>query len=426
MSAHRAGLAGKPEGWRAKYCPPGSGFPGRPGKPSSLVLFALLTLLLAACGTSSGHDGHEAADSAPKADSATESPHDGHSAQAAPIRHKPLRAGERRVTVRMPESYTPSAPTGVGTDDYRCFLLDPELADDQFITGFNVLPGNPDVVHHVILFRVPADLVSEAEQMDDSTKGQGWTCFGNSGLRSSGEEIDDAPWLGAWAPGGSEQVYAKGFGEELGKGSRVIMQVHYNLLAGIKPDRSAAELRLAPTTNKIQTLQTQLFPVPVEMPCRPEHSDGKLCDRAAALADVKKRFGDGPGSTADLLHFLCGPVNAGSVQSCTRTVNRPETVRGVAGHMHLLGKSIKVEVNPGQADHRTLLNLPVWDFDNQGSKPVAPARLQAGDTVKVTCRHSQELRDLLPSFEGQPDKYVLWGEGTTDEMCLAILLVTSP
>ena len=235
------------------------------------------------------------------------------------MRHKPLRAGERRVTVRMPEPYTPvGARPGVGTDDYRCFLLDPKVPSDQFITGFNVLPGNPDVVHHVILFRVPADLVAEAEQKDAATPGQGWTCFGNSGLGSGGREIDDAPWLGAWAPGGSEQVYGKGFGEELGKGSRVVMQVHYNLLAGKQPDRSAAELRLAPATDKIQPLQTRLLPAPVELPCRPEHSDGALCDRARALADVKKRFGEGPGSTADLLHFLCGRDQGRPVQSCTR------------------------------------------------------------------------------------------------------------
>jgi hypothetical protein len=30
----------------------------------------------------------------------------------------------------------------------------------------------------------------------------------------------------------------------------------------------------------------------------------------------------------------------------------------------------------------------------------------------------------LPSFEGQPERYVVWGEGTTDEMCLGILLAT--
>jgi len=39
---------------------------------------------------------------------------------------------------------------------------------------------------------------------------------------------------------------------------------------------------------------------------------------------------------------------------------------------------------------------------------------------------SQELRDRLPAFHGIPDKYVVWGEGTTDEMCLGILLVTRP
>jgi hypothetical protein len=183
---------------------------------------------------------------------------------------------------------------------------------------------------------------------------------------------------------------------------------------------------LVPATHKITTLQTQLFPAPVELPCRPEHSDGKLCDRAAALADAKKRFGEEIGSIADLLHFICGPVAAGPAQSCSRTIRRPETVRAVAGHMHLLGRSITIDSNPGRPDHRTLLDIPVWDFDNQGSRPVKPLHLQRGDTVRVTCRHSQGLRDRLPSFQGQPDKYVLWGEGTTDEMCLGILLVTRP
>ena len=46
-----------------------------------------------------------------------------------------------------------------------------------------------------------------------------------------------------------------------------------------------------------------------------------------------------------------------------------------------------------------------------------------GDQVRVTCEHDQELRDLLPAFEGQPDRYVVWGEGSTDEMCLGILQV---
>jgi hypothetical protein len=31
-----------------------------------------------------------------------------------------------------------------------------------------------------------------------------------------------------------------------------------------------------------------------------------------------------------------------------------------------------------------------------------------------------------PSSEGLPERYVVWGEGTTDEMCLGIVMVTRP
>jgi hypothetical protein len=378
-------------------------------------------VLVAACGS----DGGGAATRAEPTDGASTPPAPATgTTTTAPAGSEPLRAGERRVTVRMPAAYTPSAPTGVGTDDYRCFLLDPKITTDSYITGFNVRPGNPDVVHHVILFRVPPDLVAQAERKDAETPGQGWTCFGTSGLSNDGS-IDDAPWLGAWAPGGSERVYGKGLGEEFAAGSRVIMQVHYNLLAGSEPDTSAAELRLSTDANT-QVLQTQLIPAPVELPCRPGKG-GNLCDRDQALADVKARFGDGPGSTANYLHLLCGGGPAGPTQSCTREISEPETIRGVAGHMHLLGKSIRIEVNPGTPRAQTVLDIPVWDFDNQGSQPTPPIHLQRGDTVKVTCTHSQALRDRLPAFETQrEDRYVMWGEGTTDEMCLGILLVTRP
>ena len=82
-------------------------------------------------------------------------------------------------------------------------------------------------------------------------------------------------------------------------------------------------------------------------------------------------------------------------------------------------------VNEGKADERTVLDIPVWNFDDQGSIPLAePLDVAPGDTITVTCTHDQELRDLLPAFEGTQDRYVAWGEGTTDEMCLGIVLMT--
>jgi hypothetical protein len=350
--------------------------------------------------------------------------HQGHPTASNAV-EQPLRAGEERLTIAMPEAYTPSAPTGIGTDDYRCFLLDPGLDHNAFITGTDVKPGNQTVVHHVILFRVPPKYVAEAEQLDATTNGEGWTCFGNSGIADN-QQIDNAPWLGAWAPGGSESVLADGLGVPLEKGSRIVMQVHYNLLAGREPDTSAAQLRIMPASAHLQPLQTMLLPAPVELPCRPGHTANPLCDREKALTDVQSRFGVGPGSMGDILHYLCGPIKASGTQTCDIPIRAATTVRAVAGHMHLLGRSISITANPGTDREQVLLDIPVWNFDNQGAKPIDPVHLKPGDTVRVTCHHVQWLRDKLPSFEGQPDRYVVWGEGTTDEMCLGILQVTHP
>jgi hypothetical protein len=378
-----------------------------------LVAAALAVGVLAACGststgTSVGPLQHSVA---PAADT------------GAPVKDLPLRPGEHRVTVRMPTPYKPSAPTGVGTDDYRCFLLDPHITHDSFVTGFNIRPGSPQVVHHVILFRVPPDRVAEARAKDASDPGEGWTCFGTSGI-GGGQGIDDAPWLGAWAPGGTEQLYGNGLGESMPAGSMIVMQVHYNLLLGDVPDQSAAELRLTEDPHT-QALQTVLLPAPVELPCRPDHG-GPLCDRAKAFANLVARFGP-DAQTANFLHLLCGGTAPGPVQSCTRTVQQAETVRGVAGHMHLLGQSISIVANQGTARQKVLLDIKQWNFDNQRSVAIAPFRLNPGDTVTVSCRHSQRLRDLLPAFASQrQDRYVMWGDGSTDEMCLGILLVTRP
>ena len=196
----------------------------------------------------------------------------------------------------MPEAYTPSAPNGVGTDDYRCFILDPKLEQDAFLTGTNILPGNPEVVHHVIMFQLPPDARSYAEQADAAEPGLGWTCFGNMGFGGGpGEQLDNAQWLGAWAPGGKEAVAAPGYGTRLAKGTQVVMQVHYNLLNGEQPDISAMQLRLAPKSADLTPLETMLLPAPVELPCRPGHDASPLCDRDAAVADVKARFGAGSG-----------------------------------------------------------------------------------------------------------------------------------
>ena len=394
---------------------------------AQLLAVVATLVLLAGCtqdGSSDPAPAAAPASTAPAAPAATDPATADGPANAKPARAVPLRTGERRMTLRMPAAYAPSAPTGVGTDDYRCFLLDPHLTKDVFLTGTNVLPGNPDVVHHVILFRVAPGQVAEAQAKDAATPGEGWTCFGGTGLKGDFSNVDDANWLGAWAPGVGESTHRNGYGVDLPAGSRIVMQVHYNLLVAHTPDTSSTQIRWMPRSAHLTPLHTVLLPAPVELPCRPGHDASPLCDREAAVADVKARFGDVAGSTADLLYFVCGGrPEPSEVTSCTRRVPRPMTILGVAGHMHLLGRRITIVTNPGTPRARTILDIPVWNFDNQGARPIRPVRLDTLDNVKVTCRHVQWLRDRLPSFRGQEEKYVVWGEGTTDEMCLGMLQV---
>src|SRR5688500_11726094 len=193
-------------------------------------------LALSACGGTdgTGSDGgrsatqpaeqpaEQPASTSPNAEEAASGSHGGgHYAEPATARK--LRPGETRTTIAMPGAYTPSAPYGTGTDDYRCFLLDPQLERDAWLTGTQVLPGNPDVVHHVILFQVPPEQVAAAEAKDAAEEDEGWTCFGGTGLEQF-QNVDNAAWIGAWAPGGEESVVKPGFGVRLAKGARVVMQ----------------------------------------------------------------------------------------------------------------------------------------------------------------------------------------------------------
>jgi hypothetical protein len=335
-----------------------------------------------------------------------------------------LRPGESRLELAMATPYRPSAARGA-TDDYRCFLLDPKLGSDRFVTSARIDPGAASLVHHVILYRVGPGSVAEAASLDRRTPGAGWTCFGGPGVAAGTANprgfLDDAGWIAAWAPGSGGDRLRAGTGIELPAGSRIVMQIHYNLLNGTRVDRSRAVLTTVPATRGLEPLHTVLLPAPVELACRASES-GRLCDRTAAVFDQANRFGNDAAIVPTGLLLLCGKDAARPVArpttSCDRPVATPTTIHAVAGHMHVLGRTIRIELNPGTPRARLLLEIPRWSFHWQGSYLLEqPVRAEPGDVLRVTCRHDTSLRT------GEP-RYVLWGEGTTDEMCLGVLQVT--
>jgi hypothetical protein len=345
----------------------------------------------------------------------------------------------RTVTLAPPKAYTPHAPGG-GIDDYHCFVLDPKLAQDAFVTAALIKPQRTGIVHHVILYEAAGAQAADASRLNKASGGKGWTCFGGPGLpfdlsgSSSASRLGQPPWIAAWVPGHTTNALPSGTGVLLHKGAKIVMQVHYNLIEAAGPDRSQAQLRLRPATTPLTPLETQLYAAPVELPC-PDGVSGPQCSRQKALQDEVNKYGASAAFVPTALLKLCNRTLADYPQSvragtsipttCDRAITQKETIYGVAGHMHLRGQDISVVLDPGTAKEQTLLHIPAWVFHWQDVYYLKqPVTIGPGDTVRVRCTfdNSKAGQPVIGSKQLTP-RYVLWGEGSTDEMCLAMLSV---
>ena len=336
----------------------------------------------------------------------------------------------RTYSVQMEKAYLPQAPA-LGWDDYRCFLLDPKVEQDSIIRSIQFIPENKDYVHHAIIFRVTSsDLPSAIEK---NKNGEGWPCFGGSGLGGMLSTFVSSPWISSWAPGRGKDLLPEGYGIPFKKGEQFVLQVHYNLLAAkdgkIPTDRSKIIMETVPADgSSIQALNIELLPAPVELAC-PSGVTGPLCDRRAALLDLAARTNNASVIEVIGIATLCGQDGWQAKPSlssiCDKVVSKPYTVIAAAAHMHLLGRTMKITLNPGTSREQILLNVNDYDFDNQA--PIylpKPTSVNSGDVVRVECTFDPTLRQLLPILKNQPPRYITWGEGSSDEMCLGVLSVT--
>jgi mono/diheme cytochrome c family protein len=339
------------------------------------------------------------------------------------------------MTLTPARSYLPKAAVG-GLDDYHCFLLEPHLSQNEYVTSAVIRPQQSSIVHHVILFEAAGENLTEARHLNDASGGNGWTCFGGPGLsethpNASSADVDRLgvpPWIAAWVPGHTNNDLPQGTGVLVHAGAGIVMQVHYNLIHKARRDRSRAVLRFAPAaTTKLTPLNTILVPAPVELPC-PRGVQSQLCSRNVAVQDEIKKYGYDAALIPAGLLYICGksladyPSSPASVKSlstsCDRRVTRPLRIYGVAGHMHTRGYDIRVELNG-----KTLLHIPRWNFHWQDAYYLKqPVDANPGDVIHVSCTFDNSaVKQPLVNGKLLKPRYVLWGEGTTDEMCLGLL-----
>ncbi len=312
----------------------------------------------------------------------------------------PLPTLEGATELTLPE-FTPAVDGSAVAlfDEYRCFLVEPELDALSFITGYDVAPGNSAIVHHVLGFIVDPELVtqdgrSNAEVMQaldeegPNPERPGWSCFGAAG---DGVDVEAVPVT--WAPGQGVVNYKAGIGVPFVPGRKLVVQVHYNLADSAtvgQSDQTRVRMRLQPAVERPAAF---LLPDPFL---------DSLFEGAPALLEAGQPsvkyvweqtgadMGIPPGVQADLVSIF--------------------------PHMHERGRKYTFEVDNGNG-YQCQGQIDRWDFNWQRFYDyVTPLPFTADTRVRVTC-------DFDTTEVTEP---VSPGWGTRNEMCLATLMLALP
>lgn len=303
-----------------------------------------------------------------------------------PLRSKPVTSaggwvlGEPDAVLDYGEAYTVAAG---GDDVYRCFPVRNPFGRDVWLSGIEVHPGDRRVLHHVVMYLDP---LGESAARDAAEDGPGYTCFG-------GPATSQPMVLGGWAPGNRPAFFPPGTAMRLSAGSSVVIQCHYHNResAADVADRTTVGLHVTgdPSPQEIYLLPllNDSFRIPA----------GDPAHRVEALLDPSQYTGG--------LFAVSGHVLA------------------VLPHMHLLGRSIRVDMLLPDATEQRLVEIEDWDFDWQDTYTFERAvPIPGGAKLRLSAVYDNS--DANPRNPNSPPKDVTYGERTTDEMCLAFLAVT--
>ena len=305
------------------------------------------------------------------------------------------------LKLKLPQAYTPT----VRPDDHRCFAIEWPLDEFSYVTDVDVIPDQQAEVHHVI--------VSIAEPEDAATYyaagGQdgrpGWYCLGAGGVASAPLPRQ----IGGWVPGAGREPTPPGTGIGVKPGSVLVVQMHYNtLVAEPAPDQSIIQVA---TTDKVErTARSFLLTDPRWL------GEGGMPIPAGDPA-VKHEILL-PGKL--LARIFGAEAGIGS--------DDPWVLHQAFVHMHQLGKSGRTTLVRANGAEQVIIDVRDWDFNWQGTYNLERELLiEPGDNIRLECvfDNSQANQGFVNGVQ-QTARYVEWGDGSGDEMCLMSVLMTQP
>lgn len=320
-------------------------------------------------------------------------------------------APDLSLDVLPKESYLPNPSR---TDDYRCFVVDWTPDVESFITGFRAVPGNRKVAHHFVVFAIEPNVAQRFRDLADEEEGAGYQCFGGAVPDRLGNRANRAAyeekypngvrelnrgnfWLAHWAPGMDGHVFPEGTGIRMKPGSALVVQLHYysKEAPGERDEGSRLDFMTAraverPAFHLAQTNNDWMN----------GDREGSIRVPAGDTASVSltEDLGDYLGYIAAVTGVARDRIDAIELHSANL-------------HMHGIGQSADVTLEPAGGTRETLLSIPRWDLGWQRDFTFVQPKVFGLDQITGT-----KLR-VRCTFFNPREQPVFGGLGSDEEMC---------
>lgn len=251
-------------------------------------------------------------------------------------------------------------------DKYQCFSLPTNFPQDRLIKAIEIVPGNKQIVHHVVVFSDTINTVS-VPTVDTSCN------------------LSSAKIISTYVPGAMPMIFPNGssikMGMRLSAGSTIRLQIHYPKgTAGMQDSTSIRFFFYPLNTSGIREV----------------YADFSIADWSLAIP---------PDSVQT--YYTQYPASGG--------LPADVSVLGVFPHMHLVGTQIESWGVSPVSGTIPFVRINKWDFHWQDfymfNKII---KMDYGSTFYAKAVYDNTVNN--PNNPNSPPQWVYAGEATTDEM----------
>jgi hypothetical protein len=298
---------------------------------------------------------------------------------AAPVFPEGWTIGTPDAVVTMPRPFNVPAS---GEINYQYFAVPTNFTEDKWVQAIEIRPGEPSVVHHVLVFASEPGVEPRDQpfiQQPPGARGAlaarltpALAAAARGRLRAAAAQR--GPLIATTAPGTNAQIFQPGTALRIKAGSVLTLQVHYTATGRPASDRTSVGFIFAGEAPKKEVRSASFVNLQLAIPPGAENH------RVDSLIEF----------TEDT-HILA-----------------------LFPHTHLRGKSWEYRLTYPDGREEVVLSVPRYDFNWQTyyeyAKPIAAPK---GSTLRAIAHYDNSANNKA---NPNPNIEVRWGDQTWEEM----------